>query len=698
MELAKVDLAAAGFEDASRRLQFFDGNCLTSYSGTWVWKIPCASNGLDSCSDMSSSNSVNSALTYIDTMYVGYYDSSSSPGTGGGYTGLRHLVFLLHGNYGNCDSMWNKYCEPNGYACPLLEDLAFAHLIFIFPSSLMVDFTVTPWAFSWSNNVMDPTTYSVQEDVFAAIMCDSTGDLSTTWGASPPACSNGIFHASGCNAPYDCPQLYSGAVTTASKVMIIGFSNGGGMGMYMQWKYSDFVTKVSAIDYWAYADYNTWLPAGIPPAPALDAHIWTNCATGYWDYGSYNDPTVTVADGLAIMTPPNTYWGLAGYSVATPGGVTAGVTYDYPTGPCGPASAGGASIVADNGAWIGSGTCPTSSYDYTDFKWEGSNPYTDVFLVSVHGFDSNGDCTAYQTSPSVDHAKTQYYACVACDIMDWVTPPPPTPPAPPPSVPPPVCWVSHSKFSYYWLGAGPNPPFVFPAFGQGPGANYGDMHRFARTFGVDMFYDDVRWDCNQDGFFDEAEAWNFIKYGFAMLGSTACRYYKCGHFWPPGSQGMEAWVQAEEDHYGGGKDGRRLADEDPIGRSLSRGDDRNEARKCADSGECSKSNANQILSETQKLKRMKVEDVVVFETESRKKFTNKPTNVQMEGIGAQLKKVDVAVAKYQEYPGPKCKKGCEVKATGKTNLGVANPCTKKGGCTYKASKLAWQRTKDKLKE
>merc|ERR1712070_1056515 len=110
--------------------------------------------------------------------------------------------------------------------------------------------------------------------------------------------------------------------------MAIGFSNGGGFGMYLNWKYSDWVTKAVAIDYWAYANYQSWLPQTMPAnAPVkLNAHIWTNCATGYWKYQANYDPTVVVADAEAIMTSVN-FWDLAGLTVLNPGGVVAGTTY-----------------------------------------------------------------------------------------------------------------------------------------------------------------------------------------------------------------------------------------------------------------------------------------------------------------------------------------------------------------------------------
>merc|ERR1719313_245575 len=111
-------------------------------------------------------------------------------------------------------------------------------------------------------------------------MCNyASGTMQNTWGSS--TCSNGIWHGittADCSGGYNCPDLASTTIDHTSEVMIIGFSNGGGFGMYLNWVYSDVVTKVVAIDYWGYADYVNWIPNTITsPTPFLNAHIFCAC-------------------------------------------------------------------------------------------------------------------------------------------------------------------------------------------------------------------------------------------------------------------------------------------------------------------------------------------------------------------------------------------------------------------------------------
>jgi len=134
----------------------------------------------------------------------------------------------------------------------------------------------------------------------------------------------------------DCPdwaQHYTGAPAidpTETEIMSIGFSDGGGMSMYMQWM-SAFtnetvgITQVIAIDYWAHNAYDEWLtnwrpyqnPRWLPGA--LDAKIYTNCYSGIFrDNGPMaifpdkNFPTETtlypVMGGFGTPSVSAGYW------------------------------------------------------------------------------------------------------------------------------------------------------------------------------------------------------------------------------------------------------------------------------------------------------------------------------------------------------------------------------------------------------
>jgi hypothetical protein len=228
---------------------------------------------------------------------------------------------------------------------------------------------------------------------------------------------------------------------------MIGFSNGGGAGMFAQYWWPGKVTKVVAIDYWAYADYTNWmiaLPdplgsgttawAGMSTAPSvMDAHIYTNCAGGYYKYGETVYSNIHVSDALAVMTPLS-YWDQAGMSVLSPGGVVSGVTYQNPDGSC-------------VGGTVTGSTATGGCYPYLEFIWVGPN--WNEFTFSTHGFDpSTGYCTdeLLGGTESERHSWTKDYVDVTGDLHNWVTTPPPAPPAPPPTTPPITCVIGWFDF------------------------------------------------------------------------------------------------------------------------------------------------------------------------------------------------------------------------------------------------------------
>merc|ERR1711924_530205 len=70
--------------------------------------------------------------------------------------------------------------------------------------------------------------------------------------------SAGFWSGITCGSGYDCPAADLGVFAT-SQVMGIGFSNGGGFAMYLNWVHGSKVTQAVAIDYWGYANYTNWM-------------------------------------------------------------------------------------------------------------------------------------------------------------------------------------------------------------------------------------------------------------------------------------------------------------------------------------------------------------------------------------------------------------------------------------------------------
>jgi hypothetical protein len=68
-------------------------------------------------------------------------------------------------------------------------------------------------------------------------------------------------------------------VDSSSEVMMIGFSNGGGLATYANFAYGKTVTKSVAIDYHAHADYNAWMPAvwAVSGAVGLNLKLYEAC-------------------------------------------------------------------------------------------------------------------------------------------------------------------------------------------------------------------------------------------------------------------------------------------------------------------------------------------------------------------------------------------------------------------------------------
>jgi hypothetical protein len=201
--------------------------------------------------------------------------------------------------------------------------------------------------------------------------------------------------------------------------MAVGFSDGAGAAMYMQWTKvftgsMKGVTQVIAVDYWAFNSYSAWLPATSPPG-TLDAKIYTNCYSAIF------------IDGPAKAIFPN--------------GASDTSTYlQLSTGFTGP---------------------QTSSGYWTKYEWEKSDGSCQRFQYWVHGMSTAGSpsdwvgedpwwlsvCTATNQQPAPINSSVHWAVAlettslVIGDIEDWVASPPSWDPNAPSSIP---CYDSPS--------------------------------------------------------------------------------------------------------------------------------------------------------------------------------------------------------------------------------------------------------------
>merc|ERR1712146_557265 len=194
---------------------------------------------------------------------------------------------------------------------------------------------------------------------------------------------------------------------------------GGGAAMYMQWtkvftSSMRCVTQVIAIDYWAFNDYSTWLPATSPPG-TLDAKIYTNCYSGVFLDG----PAKAIFPSSSSDT--STYLQLSGGF----------------TGP------------------------ETSSGYWSKYEWEKSDGSCQRFQYWVHGMSTVGSpsdwvgddpwwtsvCTSTNMMPAPINSSVHWAVAletttlVTGDIQDWVASPPSWDPNSPSSIP---CYDSPS--------------------------------------------------------------------------------------------------------------------------------------------------------------------------------------------------------------------------------------------------------------
>merc|ERR1712110_881681 len=79
-------------------------------------------------------------------------------------------------------------------------------------------------------------------------------------------------------------DVSTGYFTSDTEIMSVGFSDGGGASVWMQYQgtfgsVGKGITQVVAIDYWAFNSYETWFT--LPSTPGvIDMKIYTNCYSG----------------------------------------------------------------------------------------------------------------------------------------------------------------------------------------------------------------------------------------------------------------------------------------------------------------------------------------------------------------------------------------------------------------------------------
>lgn len=183
-------------------------------------------------------------------------------------------------------------------------------------------------------------------------------------------------------------------------MMIVGFSDGGGLGTYMDY-YSDVVTKTVAIDYWAYGGYEVWMTSA---GTNMDMKIYTNCASDMFDYGPSNifvasgaSPPLNFCSGSGLAYP--TY--VSTQSFTLDASVTAAKPFEvWVAESCGTEQK---ITLAVHG--IG-GSVLSGSYPFDANEWDP---------------DTAGVCTGNTMGGSPPHDVVQDYAPVYDDIAEWTT-------------------------------------------------------------------------------------------------------------------------------------------------------------------------------------------------------------------------------------------------------------------------------------
>jgi len=338
LDVAEKSLLEAGFLDGSRRLQVSydcdsgDAWAHVDYCG-WSW-----ADFLDHGACVVDGHTI----TSVNAIRYFYYDSPSFP-----YTS-KNLVFLAHGKDQNIDNLWDVWCIPassSGYnanlnsgrggwnsigLCPMLKVSAFYNLVFLWVNSVLLDTGATAHAGKpgWSRQV-EYATYNESEAALAWIIC---GEDTGPYGSG----AYGDMSFDACY-PGDVGPL-DGIIYAHSyfKTMVIGFSDGGGFGIYLNWFHSTYFQFVHAIDYSAGANYNIWLTEYVYSAtalPKLNAAIYYTC----------NSFTFNQLPAIGIFPEPgsdapNTMPMAAGFGLTPKAFYTDSITWGHSSNPFGTGS------------------------------------------------------------------------------------------------------------------------------------------------------------------------------------------------------------------------------------------------------------------------------------------------------------------------------------------------------------------------
>jgi len=190
--------------------------------------------------------------------------------------------------------MWDYYCTPQSALCPALTINDFKHLVFAFGGSGVVDAGTSAYAGShgWSTDVDDSSAYATTANVLSsklanevksgiyALNCRSTCIRRCVYTPT------GLSGMSGFNTyTYSPASCYWSCASQCpfnhrTEMMIIGYSDGGGLAMYMGY-HSSMVSKSVSIDFWAGNAYESWLGT----SSQVNAVIYTACGSMIFDDG-----------------------------------------------------------------------------------------------------------------------------------------------------------------------------------------------------------------------------------------------------------------------------------------------------------------------------------------------------------------------------------------------------------------------------
>jgi hypothetical protein len=357
LELARSELKISGFLREARRLApaVQESDC---HAGWWTWSACGIFGGL-----LCPAFSVMNAVSYY---YSGY-----------SWFATRHVVFFLHGWGAHAAHMWSMYCTFGVLWCPILELNEFRHLVFVFPTSFINGYLPAQtlsnghtlaggWGLAWGNPLDNSLKFEQGADALAMLMCGNANafELGWCWG-------------------FGWLSLFG--VDSSSEVMLIGFSNGGGMAAYGNFAYGTTITKSVAIDYHASSDYNVWMPAVYAASGAVGLNLKLYEACDSWTFST---------DG--ILSSPS--YGSAGQT-----------------------------FFADPPAYKQYGGFGFGYLPYKEFAFSEQPGGTGrKFVWAVHGWNPSNECTNNRMcmgcGKNMIHLAVPYFVGIIGDVLDWLEP------------------------------------------------------------------------------------------------------------------------------------------------------------------------------------------------------------------------------------------------------------------------------------